>query len=334
MTDVARQAGVSLTTVSHVINGTRKVSAETQNRVNAAIESLDYHRNMLAKTLAGGKSLTIGLSISGLTNTYFGPLISAIERRATEAGYLLILGDSHDETNMERRVVGSLLNRQIDGIIVAPAPQFVEETAARIAVTGTPLVVIDRTVDVGCDQVTPENKKSVITLTNHLIEHGHSRIAAITGTPGLSSSQERTEGFMNAMEAHGLEVDPELVVTAKSRTDEADRVVTHLLSIPRPPTAFVVLNNAMTFGAMRAILRTGRHIPHDIALVAYDDFVWTDLFQPGLTNIEQDVDAIGRQAVEMLLNRINGFSGPCEHRVIDTKFHIRTSCGCPPSYIV
>lgn len=328
ITGVAQRAGVSITTVSHVLNGTRRVNAETRARVEEAIAELGYRRNLAARTLAGGSSRTIGLVISGLTNTHFGPLLHTIERQVSEAGYVLVLGDSHDEGEMERRLVDSLLDRSVDGLIVAPSAEFADGTAQLIASRGKPLVLIDRSLDLDCDQLVPENTASVRTLTEHLIDHGHRRIAAVVGLDGLESSHARTAGYRSALEAHGIAVDPRLIIPGGSSTQIAHRAVAELLSQPAPPTALVSLNNAMTIGSLRAIAEAGCSIPSDLAFAAYDDFEWADLFQPGLTAIAQDVALMGSEAVDLLIRRIQGEDSPFEHRVIETTFHRRTSCGC------
>lgn len=330
MDEVADRAGVSASTVSHVLNGTRHVSPETRQRVEQVVAELGYRRNTAARTLAGGSSHTIGLVISGLTNPYFGPLLHAIEHRVSEAGYVLVLGDSHDEPEMEQRVVDSLLDRRVDGLIVAPSADFRAITAPRIASTGTPLVLIDRSDDLECDQVVPENLQSVEQLTEHLIEHGHERIAAVVGLPGLESSVQRLRGYRTALEKHGIPLDDALIVAGESNPVASENAMAALLSRPNAPTAVVTLNNAMTIGALRAIKHAGRKIPGDLALAAYDDFEWSDLFEPGLTAIAQDVGRMGSEAVDLLLDRIAGDASAYQRRVIDTTFHRRNSCGCRP----
>ncbi|MBL3687062.1 LacI family transcriptional regulator [Leucobacter zeae] len=328
MADVARLSGVSPSTVSHVLNETRRVSAETRERVEAAVTTLGYRRNAVARTLAGGSSRAVGLAISGLTNPYFGPLLHAIERRVSGAGYVLVLGDTHDEADMERRVLESLLDRRVDGLIVAPSADFLEYSAPLIERAGTPLVLIDRGVDYPCDQLTPENRRSSYELTEHLISHGHERIAAVTGLPGIDSTEERERGYREALRAHGLAVDESLIVSGGSASDIADRAVTAMLARPNPPTALLVLNNAMAIGALRAAQRAGIRIPADLALASYDDFEWSDLFEPGLTAVAQDVVRMGNGAVDLLLARIGGDARPFERRTIETVPHRRTSCGC------
>ena len=329
MAEVAELSGVSSSTVSHVLNGTRHVSGETRERVERAVAELGYRRNTAARTLAGGRSHTIGLAISGLTNPYFGPLLHAIEQRVSDADYVLVLGDTHDDAEMERRVIESLLDRRVDGIIVAPSRGFIEHSAQLIADADTPLVIIDRSIDLACDQLAPENSESAATLTSHLISHGHERIAAIGGLPGLASTSERLEGYKLALERAGVPLDPAMIVSGESNTDTAEAVVSELLEGPRPPTAILTLNNAMTIGALRAARRRGLRIPADIALAAYDDFEWSDLFEPGLTAIAQNVTRLGHEAVDVLLARVAGDTSAHDFRVIPTTFQRRTSCGCP-----
>jgi LacI family transcriptional regulator len=151
MGDVARLAGVSASTVSHVLNGTRKVDASTRSRVEAAIEQTGYRRNVVARALAAGRTHTVGLSISALTNPYFGNLVHAVECALSAAGYVLIVGDSHDDLHSERRVTDSLLDRKVDGLIVAPAAGSERTTLPAVVASRTPLVLIDRGVELDCD---------------------------------------------------------------------------------------------------------------------------------------------------------------------------------------
>lgn len=328
MGDVARLAGVSASTVSHVLNGTRRVDASTRLRVEAAIEKTGYRRNVVARSLAAGRTHTVGLSISALTNPYFGGLVHAVERALSDAGYVLVVGDSHDDVDSEKRVTGSLLDRQVDGMIVAPAAGSERVTLPVITRAGTPLVLIDRGVDLGCDQVGPENLVSAKSLTEHLLDLGHRRIAAVRGLAGISSTTERFDGYADALSDRGIAVDPALVVDGESNTDAAEREVYALMSRPDRPTALVSLNNAMTIGTLKALRSLGLAIPGDVAFVCYDDFEWSDLFEPKLTAAAQDVVTIGATAVELLLDRIRGSDAEPQRIRVPTSFHHRTSCGC------
>ncbi|MEH3130940.1 MAG: LacI family DNA-binding transcriptional regulator [Mycolicibacterium neoaurum] len=328
MGDVARLAGVSASTVSHVLNGTRNVNAATRLRVEAAIEEVGYRRNGVARSLAAGRTHTVGLSISALTNPYFGSLVHAVERALSDAGYVLIVGDSHDDVSSEQRVTGSLLDRQVDGMIVAPAAGSERTTLPEITRSRTPMVLIDRGEDVGFDRIVPENFSSAKGLTDHLLDLGHRRIAVVRGLAGISSTIERFDGHCAALTARGITVDPTLVVDGESSTDVAEREVRALMSRADRPTALVSLNNAMTIGTLKAIRGLGLSIPQDVAFVCYDDFEWSDLFEPRLTAAAQDVETIGVTAVELLLARIRGSEEPPRHIRVPTTFHHRNSCGC------
>jgi LacI family transcriptional regulator len=328
MADVAEVADVAASTVSHVLNGTRHVSDQTRKRVQDAISSTGYRHNALARSLVTQRTYTIGLSISVLTNPYFASLVHAMEQVASKAGYTLVLGDSHDEIDIERRVVSSLLDRRVDGLIIAPSPGAEQSVIPMVRNNSTPFVLIDRLLPTDCDQVAPTNIQPVEMLTSHLLDLGHLRIAAVTGLPGLPSSIERQEGYEKALLARGITPDPQLIACGQSNVEDAYLQTLELLRRSDPPTALVVLNNAMTIGAMKALRQLGRSIPRDMALVCYDDFEWADLFEPRLTAMAQDVVAMGRTAVEMLLERIEGSDKPRRQIQIDPTYRHRASCGC------
>lgn len=328
MDDVARLAGVSVSTVSHVLNGTRNVNAATRERVDAAIAEIGYRRNVVARSLAAGRTHTVGLSIAALTNPYFGSLVHAVEQRLSEAGYVLILGDSHDEPRSERRVTDSLLDRQVDGMILAPAAGSELSTIPEIVRSGTPLVLIDRMLDVSCDQVGPENDASAHELTTHLLDAGHRRIAIVRGIEGISSTTERFDGYARALADRGIELDPRLILDGRSNVEVAESRVRELMSGPDRPSALVSMNNSMTIGSLKAVRGLGLSIPADLAFVCYDDFEWSDLFEPRLTAAAQDVQTIGRTAADLVLRRIEGHEDAPRSIRVPTTFTHRNSCGC------
>jgi len=328
MADVAREAGVSISTVSHVLNETRPVSPDTRQRVMDAMAATHFRRNALATALVTSRTHAIGLSISALQNPYFANLVHAIEKRASARGYSLVMGDSHDDAEVEGTLLGTLLDRRVDGMIIAPAPHSETANLPRILADGTPVVLIDRHADVDCDQVAPDNVEPTRLITAHLIEHGHRHIAAITGLPGIQSTEERIEGFRAAVAAAGPGVQSVMAV-GNSKAKDAYRAVTKLFgNAESRPTALVVLNNAMTIGSMQALKDLGLKVPADVALACYDDFEWADVFEPQLTAIEQDVKSMGRTAVDLLIDRIDGKAAPRQVLRTKTIYHHRNSCGC------
>lgn len=330
MADVARAAGVSVTTVSHVLNQTRPVNPDTRQKVLEAATATGFRRNALATALVTSRTHSIGVGISALQNPYFANLVHSIEERASARGYTIVMGDTHDNADVESRLFESFLDRRVDGLIVAPAPGAEVVSLPQVVASGTPLVLIDRHIpDVACDQLAPDNVEPVVTITKHLIERGHRRIAVMAGFPGLQSTSERLQGFRMAMEGAGLEVDPELCGQGNSSQEDA---FTETLRIFGPektrPKAIVVLNNAMTVGTMRGLKELSLRVPDDVALVCYDDFEWADLFEPRLTAIEQDIRSMGSQAFDLLLERIEGSTASPKVLRIPTTYHHRNSCGC------
>jgi LacI family transcriptional regulator len=328
MADVAREAGVSVSTVSHVVNGTRRVDPATRERVLSAMATTGFRRNVLASALVTSRTQTIGLSISALQNPYFANLVHSIEERASARGFSLLMGDSHDDPQIEAGLLGSLLDRRVDGMIVAPAPGSERNALPTIINDGTPVVLIDRHADVDCDQVAPDNIEPTKTITEHLLDLGHTRIVAVTGLPSIQSTTERIAGFEAAVDSAAADV-RSLLLPGNSTMQDAHREVSKAFRrTTARPTALVTLNNAMTVGAMRALKDLGLKVPDDVALVCYDDFEWADLFEPRLTAIEQDVRAMGRTAVDLLIDRIEGAKG--RRKVLRTPVihHHRNSCGC------
>jgi LacI family transcriptional regulator len=328
MNEVARRAGVSVSTVSHVINGTRFVKEETRKQVLAAIADTGYIHNTIAKSLVSGTTQTIGLAISAITNFYFADIVSAIEAEVSRAGYTLLLTDTHDDPVKELQVIEALHQRRVDGVLLATSTGPDGAALRYLADLGVPTVLVDRCASAAFDQVGAENLKATALLTTHLAEQGHRRIAMISGRTGLSTSDERLAGYRLGLERSGLVADDRLVVTGGSNADDSERAVRGLLELADPPTALVVANNHMTIGAMRILGQLGVRVPEDVVLAAYDDFEWAAHFRPRLTTMAQPIQEIGARAVQLLLARISDPRRPPETLRLQPRFMHRESCGC------
>ena len=327
MADVARAAGVSTSTVSHVLNGTRKVSEETERAVRDAIQATGYTHDRIARSLATGRTRTIGLAMSAISNPYFAELAHAIEQEAAHAGYSLLLADTHDDPERELRATRDLLGRRVDGVILAPSAEPVAALDL-LRKRGVATVLIDRFMPVDLDQIATENATPTALLVEHLAELGHKRIGMIAGLQGLSTSEERIAGYRRGLDSASIEFDPDLVVRGDSDAEHARTAVLRLLALERPPTALVVSNNRMTIGAMQALRDAALTVPDDIALVGFDDFEWADLFHPRLTSIAQANTEIGQQSVAMLLSRLANPELAVRKVQLEPKFVHRESCGC------
>jgi len=328
MAEVARLAGVSITTVSHVLNGTRPASEATTRRVLEAVRQTGYTQNTIARALARGGTQSLGLAISGLANPYFTDLIAAVEAQAGLAGHTLLLGDTREDPLQELRMVQALVERRVDGLVLAPSAGAGEHALKYLATQSLPVVLIDRLADARLDQVGSENEEPTADLVAHLAGRGHRRIGMLIGTRGLSTTEERMRGFKVGLERAGLPADDALVVEGGSHRDRAREATLGLLDLPDPPTALVSGNNFMTIGVMRALADRGLHVPEDIALVTFDDFEWADLFAPRLTAVAQPIGELGERAVSLLLSRIEDPSLPPRTVRLPTTFVHRDSCGC------
>ncbi|HWT23337.1 MAG TPA: LacI family DNA-binding transcriptional regulator [Solirubrobacteraceae bacterium] len=328
MEQVARLAGVSVTTVSHVLNGTRPASEATRRRVLAAVEQTGYRPNTIARALARARTQSLGLAISGLANPYFGDVIAAVEAEASRAGHTLLLGDTREDPAHELRIVHALLERRVDGLLLAPSPGAAEHVLPYLAAQAVPVVLLDRTPSEAFDQVASENEEPTAHLVEHLAALGHRRIAMIVGAPALTTTEERVRGYRLGMERAGVRADDALIAGGGSQRDVARAATHELLDRPDPPTALVSGNNFMTIGVMRALADRGLRVPEDIALVTFDDFEWADLFAPRLTAVAQPTGELGRRAVELLLSRMADPDLPPRTVRLPTTFVHRDSCGC------
>ncbi|WP_416960889.1 LacI family DNA-binding transcriptional regulator [Streptomyces sp. Agncl-13] len=334
MVDVARSAGVSVATVSHVLNDTRPVLPGTRQAVLTAIEELGYTPNTLARSLVTSRTRSIGLAVSAISNPYFTEILQGVEAGALEQGYSLLIADPHDDPEHERKVVQLLHERRVDGMIVAPsaAPDALVAYLGRHSV---PTVFLDRVVEASSDdappvdQVCAENVEPTAHLVTHLAGLGHRRIGLVAGLPGLSTTRERITGYRHGLAAAGLPYDERLLTHGDSESAAAERATEELLSRAAPPTALLTANNAMTIGALRALRERGLSVPGDLALCCFDDFAWADLFEPRLTAIAQPSKEIGAQAVRLLLDRLAEPDRPARVLRLPCAFVHRTSCGCP-----
>ncbi|MEU0442822.1 MULTISPECIES: LacI family DNA-binding transcriptional regulator [unclassified Streptomyces] len=334
MADVARAAGVSVATVSHVLNGTRPVLPHTRQAVLDAVEELGYTPNTLARSLVTSRTRSIGLAVSAISNPYFTEILQGVEAAALDHGYGLLIADPHDDPDHEVDAVRLLHERRVDGVIVAPSARPAG-LLAYLERHRVPAVLLDRLLDIPAggtppfDQVCAENAGPTTRLVTHLAELGHRRIGLVAGLPGLSTTAERITGYRHGLAAAGLPYDERLVVHGDSASAGAERATDALLSAAAPPTALVSANNAMTLGALRALRARGLSVPGDIALCCFDDFAWADLFSPRLTAIAQPSREIGARAVQVLLDRLERPDRPARTERLACAFVHRTSCGCP-----
>ena len=327
--DVARHAGVSVATVSYVLNGTRFVSAGLRERVLAAVRELHYEPNAAARTLRSNRSHTLGLILPDLRNPFFTEVVRGVEDVAEAQGYTVLLANSDEDPQREATHLRVLRAKHVDALIVAPAgspyPELEQLVEARF-----PLVLLDRDLaGLGAPAVMLDNRAAARAAVDHLIRLGHQRVGMIAGRPPISSTVDRQRGYRRALDQAGLPFDEQLVATGGSTIDGGAAAASNLLELPSPPTAIFAANNLMTIGAVMAIEQHGLTIPGDVALVGFDDLPWADVFRPRLTTVAQPLYELGRSAAELVLNQLSGADHRPRRVLLPGTLVVRDSSGAP-----
>jgi len=328
MQHVAALANVSLKTVSRVVNGEPGVSPELSRQVLDAVERLGFRRNLTASNLRRGqRTASIGVLVQDLSNDFCGELLRSVEERARERDVVVMSASLDDEPDRERDLVTGLVHRRCDGLVLMPASVDQSYLLPEL-LAGLKVVMVDRPpTNIAVDSVTVDNRGGAERAIDHLVRHGHRRIGCLVDSLAIPTAVERLAGCRAALGRAGLSVDPALEHSGDRTAEEAADAVTAMLDLPDPPTAFFCGRNVISVGAVRAL--RSRQLQHTVALVGFDDFATADLLEPGLTTVRQDARAEGRQAVDLLLGRLDGHEGPARSVVLPTELVARGSGELP-----
>lgn len=332
MRDVATRAGVSIGTVSRVVNGSPNVDPTLEQRVRDAIAELSYRPNAVARTLRRRRSHTLGLVIPDITNPYFAELAGAIESAALEAGHRLILGNSMDSAATEAIHLEALLDHQVDGLILAPA---VVTQRLPIDVT-VPFVLVDRSLDGGpADLVTSDNQAGGKAAAEHLLHLGHQAIAIITGPSHLAIAQDRLKGFLSALDAGGVTVPDKLMYRGSFDYASGEAAVEAFIDSGLRPTAIMASSDQQAIGALRACMDARIGVPTDVSIIGFDDIPLASLVSPRLTTVTQSISSLGARAVELVLRPAErGRSRRRRRLVLPVSLTVRESTTTPGSGLV
>ena len=324
---VAERAGVSPTTVSHVINQTRFVSAETQRRVQEAMAELGYRPNILARSLRRGETHIIGLILPDSSNPFFAEIGRKIEEAAFQENYNVILCNTEGDIEKERRYVDVLGKKQVDGIIfVGTGDQA--DSLQNLFEQDIPVVLVDRDLpNLEVDAVLTDNLQGGQLATSLLIQLSHQRIGCITGPSHINPSAQRVTGYRAALEAAGRPVDENLIKRGDFHPQSGFSNALCLMQLPDPPTALFVCNDLMAIGALSAAVEVGFKVPEDLSVVGFDDIELACYTIPPLTTIAQPKNMIGQRAVDLLISRIADKSSPVERVMLPTELIVRQSSG-------
>lgn len=306
MRDVAQRAKVSLATVSHVINGTRYVSADLTARVLQAMQELSYRPNRIARSLRTRRSHTIALIVSDITNPFFAHVVRGAEDAASARGFSVVVSNTDEDEQKEAEAIRVVIEYQHDGVIIASTGQHHREFQ-RLQQANVPLVLLDRRVpSIRADHILSNNEQAAYEATQYLIERGHRRIGLILGRQGIATSEERHQGFRRALQENEIPPSPTLEVRGDYRIDGGRRACLELLKQKPRPTALFPVNNRMTIGVLQALAEAEVRCPDDVSVMGFDDFDMLSIVTPPITTVAQQSYELGRGAVEMLLSRVEG----------------------------
>jgi LacI family transcriptional regulator len=327
--DVARLAGVSPMTVSRVINGSVRVSPETRRRVDDSIRELGYVPSRLARGLIRQKTGTLALIVPDVANPFFTLVVRGAEDVARRAGYRMILCDTRADLEIEREVIEEMIAHRVEGIAIAPVSDRSRPHLDRLANFGIEFVLVDRMVrGLDRDVVLGDNADGARRLVQHLVELGHRRIGFIVESDDVSTARDRHRGYLDALQAAGLEVDETLIARATADPEGGAHAMRRLLEHPDPPTAVFAVNNLVALGAIETVRAGGLDVPDDVALVCFDDIEHASRLYPFLTVMAQPAETLGTIGTQLLLDRIEGrAAGPARVVVLPAQFLVRRSCG-------
>jgi LacI family transcriptional regulator len=325
--DVARESGVSVFTVSEVVNKKSHVSKKLRDRVEKTIRKLNYRPNLIARSLAKQKTHTIGMIVPDIANPFFPMVVRGAEDAAQKHGYNLLLCNSDDSLKKEERAIELLLSKRVDGILLtkavgdfrAPLRQMIKEVKI-------PFVLVMRTYPkLTADAVITDDYQGAYDAVCHLARAGRRRIGLISGPLKVSNAVARWQGFHDSLKAMGLPFEKELIVEGDYRIESGYRAGHALLS--HRPDGIYVANHLMTVGLLKAAEEMGLGCPDDFGLVSFDDYPWLGIFRPRLTTVELPKHQLGSEAAELLIKRISGDRSKTVLRKLQPELRIRESCG-------
>jgi LacI family transcriptional regulator len=330
--DVARVAGVSIATVSALLNGTARVSDKLSQRIWAAIESTGYSPHGIARSLRLGRTRSIGLVVGDISNPFFTSLAKTVEARAVEAGYMVIVANSDEEPEKELKLLKLLREQRVAGILLTPSGHDPSYLLALSRTTDIPIVLLDRLLPQSSfDSVVVDNLAAARMGTDYLVRLNHRRIALVIGKQHIWTMEQRLQGYRESLRLGGIEPNPDLELVADTHIETAYEVVQRLLTQPDPPTAIFAANIIMMLGAIEALMDMGFRCPEQVSLAGIDDFPGSSAIRPLLTTVTQPIEELAERAVSRLLEKIGATAAESKRQTAQTitlmpRLVIRDSC--------
>jgi len=331
--DVAALAGVSFTTVSHVLNETRHVSEETRRKVMAAVEQLGYRPNAGARMMRKSGSKLVGVLVPTVLNPFFAELVVGIEERCRLAGYSVFLCNSDDTPELQHQYLSRLLEYRVDGLLISSAKED-ETLVGMVNAASLPVVTMNHAFPgLKADMVSENNREGARLAVGHLLELGHRRIACISGPAGLEFARERTEGWRSMLRDAGIVPNEDLLVEGDFSSQggyEAACRLLHNFEDGQAPTAIFAGNDMMAIGALRAAAELGLNVPKQLSIIGFDDIDLSRYVSPALTTVGCSIKKLGNEAARVLIERIAQPDAPHNEVVMTHFLALRDSTAPPP----
>lgn len=329
--DVAVLAGVSLGSVSRVINKFDNVSPEVRDKVMRAITALDYRLNLAAQTLRSRTSMTVGCMLTDVSNPLYASLYRVFEAKFRAAGYMILLANSLNNSRWEVDILSMFRNRGMDGVLIAPGNERNAAVVSAVNQLGIPAVILDRDMATSHDHVQFDHVHGVKQAVLHLLDQGHRQIAVVVAATSSRPMRRRVEGFRAAFTARRLKADPGLIVKLPTSTSIAFDPVTALLKRSDRPTAILALGTSVLGDVLNAVSAQGLRVPRDISIVSMGDPDFARAHVPSLSTVSVDLNVAATESSRILLERMHGVAGDGTRKIlIPTEFVLRDSCGPVP----
>ena len=309
--DIARQLGISKSTVSRALTAHPHVNAKTRQQVLELAEKLDYQRNQLAISLLTNQTRTIGIMVPEFISYFFPKVIIGAQEELAKAGYNVIICHSNESYEIEVTNTKSLFASRVDGLIVSHTKETRNFDHFRTFTRkGIPVVFFNRVCeDMDVSKVTVDDYTGAFQAVEHLIQTGRRRIAHLSGPDTLPNSRNRRNGYLDALRHYNVPIDPALIIAYDLTLEKANIYVNHLLNLPDPPDALFAINDPTAIEALKVVKNRGLRVPDDLAVVGFSDDPISALIEPGLTTVSQPVSELGQQAAQLLLAQLRAGAG-------------------------
>lgn len=325
--DIAQSLNISVSTVSRALRGMPEIHPDTKGAILKLAEEMDYQPNQLAKNLVGNRTKTIGVIVPALSYYFFASMLNSIEEAAMQAGYSVMVCQTNESYLREVAQIQNMLNSQVEGFIISLARDSLDyDHINRLIRKQIPLVLFDRYTDkIESSKVIVDNKQAAFKATMHLIEKGCQKLACLAGPPHLEISNQRLDGFREAITNSGLQYKEQYVSHSDFTQENTIIQASNMMSLSNPPDGILTMSDNIAFSTMYALKQRGIRIPEDVAMVSFNNEPNCMYLTPSLTSISQPIREMGTQAVRLLLKQLEDDKIEPETIVLDTQLVIRES---------